>query len=98
MIYTSPFPEQPVPEETLYDIMFKLERNFKPKSDHPLYIDAKTGATTYYGEIETMILTIAAGLQKLGLEKGDIVATCSYNHVSIHMYIIQPSFIKLTTK
>ncbi|KAI8889263.1 acetyl-CoA synthetase-like protein [Backusella circina FSU 941] len=81
MIYTSPFPERPVPEKTLYDIMFNTERKFIPKDDHPLYIDVKTGATTYYGEIQTMTLTIAAGLQKLGLKQGDVVATCSYNHV-----------------
>lgn len=76
MIFTSPHPAVPIPDEPLTDHVL---RRAAERPDHPALIDGPTGRTLTYGELAAAVGRAAAGLAARGLAKGDAVALYSPN-------------------
>lgn len=74
----SPFPSmQPYPLVSLPEIMLG---NMQPHGDSLAFVDGFTHERLTYAEVIRSVRSTAAGLQKLGIKAGDVVAICSPNH------------------
>ncbi len=71
MIYKSSIPEVGLPNVSVTD--FLLPR-LAEHGDKPALIDGPNGRTLTYPQLAGMIHKLAAGLQKRGLQKGDVLA------------------------
>lgn len=71
MIYKSPIPPVVIPNVSVPD--FLLPR-LAVHGDKPALIDGPNGRTLSYPQLKGMIHLLAAGLQKRGLQKGDVLA------------------------
>ena len=76
MIIRSPYPDVGVPEISLPG--FVLSRADQ-RGAAPAVIDAPTGRTLSYRELNAQVRRVAAGLRARGVAKGDVLALCSPN-------------------
>ena len=76
MIIRSPYPDVGVPEISLPG--FVLARADQ-RGAAPAVIDAPTGRTLSYRELNDQVRRVAAGLRARGVAKGDVLALCSPN-------------------
>ena len=76
MTFTSPLPSVSIPAAPL--TQFTLERA-NELADKAAFIDAATGGTMTYGELEEAVRRQAGGWLESGLEKGDVVAVMAPN-------------------
>ena len=76
MIIRSPYPDVDVPEISLPG--FVLARADQ-RGAAPAVIDAPTGRTLSYRELNAQVRRVAAGLRARGVAKGDVLALCSPN-------------------
>ena len=76
MIIRSPYPDVDVPEISLPG--FVLE-HADTRGAAPAVIDAPTGRTLSYRELNSQVRQMAAGLRARGLAKGDVLALCAPN-------------------
>ena len=70
----------PLPECSLFDYIFPPNRD---KNDDTLtgFIDGLTGRKVTRGQVYDSALRLARGLQKLGLDKGDVACIHGLNSV-----------------
>ena len=78
MIYTSPYPNAPIPSVNVADFILGPAR---ARASHPALIDGRTGAVTTYGELAEAVERTAAGLHGLGIGRGDVAAICAPSSV-----------------
>ncbi|HRQ39927.1 MAG TPA: 4-coumarate--CoA ligase family protein [Chloroflexota bacterium] len=71
MIYTSPTPAVSIPNVSLTDYLMP---RLAAHGDRAALIDGPSGRTINFPQLQGMIHMLAGGLQKRGLQKGDIVA------------------------
>ncbi|MCL4868707.1 MAG: 4-coumarate--CoA ligase family protein [Anaerolineae bacterium] len=71
MIYTSPTPSITIPNLSLPDYLAPF---LAAHGDKVALIDGPSGRTISYPQLQGMIHLVAGGLQKRGLQKGDVVA------------------------
>ena len=76
MIIRSPYPDVQVPEVSLPG--FVLEHAYR-RGAAPAVIDAPSGRTLSYRELDSQVRRAAAGLRARGVTKGDVLALCSPN-------------------
>jgi acyl-CoA synthetase (AMP-forming)/AMP-acid ligase II len=76
MIIRSPYPDVDVPEISLPG--FVLE-HADTRGATPAVIDAPTGRTLSYRELNSQVRRVAAGLRARGLARGDVLALCAPN-------------------
>src|SRR6516225_9861493 len=76
MIIRSPYPDVDVPEISLPG--FVLE-HADTRGAAPAVIDAPTGRTLSYRELNSQVRRVAAGLRARGLGRGDVLALCAPN-------------------
>ena len=76
MIIRSPYPDVDVPEMSLPG--FVLE-HADTRGAAPAVIDAPTGRTLSYRELNSQVRRVAAGLRARGLGRGDVLALCAPN-------------------
>ena len=76
MIIRSPYPDVQVPEVSLPG--FVLEQAGR-RGDAPAVIDAPSGRTLSYRELDSQVRRAAAGLRARGVAKGDVLALCIPN-------------------
>ena len=76
MIIRSPYPDVDVPEMSLPG--FVLE-HADARGAAPAVIDAPTGRTLSYRELNSQVRRVAAGLRARGLARGDVLALCAPN-------------------
>ena len=76
MIIRSPYPDVDVPEISLPG--FVLARADQ-RGAAPAVIDAPTGRTLSYHELNAQVRRVAAGLRARGVANGDVLALCSPN-------------------
>jgi acyl-CoA synthetase (AMP-forming)/AMP-acid ligase II len=76
MIYTSPTPEIEIPDVTLHDLVLE---HAAERGDRPALIDAVSGHTITYGELDLATRRLAAGLQALGFEPGQVAGIFAPN-------------------
>src|SRR6516165_8187034 len=76
MIIRSPYPDVGVPEISLPG--FVLARADQ-RGAAPAVIDAPTGRTLSYRELNDQVRRVAAGLRARGVARGDVLALCSPN-------------------
>ncbi|KAJ7294796.1 hypothetical protein O6H91_Y231900 [Diphasiastrum complanatum] len=70
-IFRSKLPDIDIPTHlSLTEYLFERSSQF---SEKPLMIDGKTGSKYTYADVEASSRKVAAGLVKLGIEKGDVV-------------------------
>lgn len=71
MIFKSPHPDVTVPDISVPEFVLRHARRL---ADKPAIIEAGTGRTLTYGQLEESIRTLAAGLAARGFVKGDVLA------------------------
>lgn len=71
MIYTSPTPDVAIPTVSLTDFLLP---SLAAHGDKAALIDGPSGRTISYSQLQGMIHMLAGGLQKRGLQKGEVVA------------------------
>jgi acyl-CoA synthetase (AMP-forming)/AMP-acid ligase II len=76
MIYSSPQPEIEIPDVTLPQLVLA---DVAARGDKPALVDATSGHTLTYAELDVLIRRLAAGLQALGLEPGQVVGIFAPN-------------------
>jgi len=76
MIYTSPHPDVTIPNVTVPDFVL---RHAARLADKPAIIDASSGRTLTYSQLEDMVRRLAAGLAARGFGKEDVLAIYSPN-------------------
>src|ERR1044071_3054859 len=76
MIFHSPHPEVSIPDTPLTPFVFEHAQKF---GDKPALIDATTGQTYTYTQLEETVRRAAAGLAARGYRKGDVLAILSPN-------------------
>ncbi len=76
MIFHSPHPEVSIPDTPLTPFVFEHAKQF---GDKPALIDATTGQTYTYTQLEQTVRRAAAGLAARGYRKGDVLAILSPN-------------------
>src|SRR3954452_5927220 len=64
----SPFPDVEIPDVALTTFVLAGARE---RGDHPALVDAPTGRTITYAELDEQVRAVAAGLAAWGLRKGD---------------------------
>lgn len=87
-IYTSPYPNVPVPEESVFTYLYRTRYHQFPPT-LAAFIDAVTGKTITRGGLRDIALSMAWGLRnelpKLGgvqLQRGDVVMVFSPNTIA----------------
>uniref|UniRef100_A0A7S0ZXV9 4-coumarate--CoA ligase n=1 Tax=Noctiluca scintillans TaxID=2966 RepID=A0A7S0ZXV9_NOCSC len=79
VVHRSPLPDVVIPTHmTLSEFVFE---NVEAKASRISFIDGITQKSTTFGELWQRIRRTAAGLQQLGLQKGEVVGVWSPNHV-----------------
>src|SRR5262252_3015785 len=76
MIFTSPWPSVAIPDTPYSDFIFA---HTSERADKPAFIDGPTGRTLTHGQVLSAARSVAAGLARKGLRKGDRVAIVSPN-------------------
>lgn len=76
MIFTSPHPPAEIPDVPFTSFVLNRVAEFV---DKPALIDGSTGNAMTFGQLGEAIRSVAAGLSKRGLEKGEVLAICSPN-------------------
>lgn len=76
MIFKSPHPDVTIPDVSVPEFVL---RHAKRLADKPAIIEAATGRTLTYGQLEEAIRKVAAGLAERGFAKGDVLAIYSPN-------------------
>ena len=76
MIYDSPQPPIEIPDVTLHALVLA---DLAARGDKPALVDATSGHTLTYAELDVLIRRMAAGLQGLGLEPGQVVGIFAPN-------------------
>ncbi|KAM3528966.1 hypothetical protein NHJ13051_002112 [Beauveria bassiana] len=77
----SPFPDVEIPSVNVLDYIFA---NPDDVTDKPLWIDADdTAKSLSLRQALSWVKRLGAGLQRLGLQKGDVVMMCSTNHIFV---------------
>jgi acyl-CoA synthetase (AMP-forming)/AMP-acid ligase II len=76
LIYRSPEPDIEIPDVTLTEHVIGPAA---ARRDHPAIVDAATGGTTTYEEFAAAVDAAAAGLQRQGIGKGDVVGLIGPN-------------------
>ena len=76
MLFRSPYPDVIVPLTAITPFVMQKSRRLRSKA---ALIDAGTGRAMTYGELGEAILRVAAGLHRLGLRRGDVLALCCPN-------------------
>ena len=71
MIFKSPHPDVTIPDVSVTEFVM---RHAKRLADKPAIIEAATGRTLTYGQLEEAIRKVAAGLAARGFVKGDVLA------------------------
>ncbi len=71
MIFKSPYPDLEIPEKNLTDVVM---HRAKELADKPAMIDGPSDRTYTYGQMNTMIRKLGAGLSQRGFKKGDVFA------------------------
>ncbi len=79
MIHRSPWPEVEVPERDLGGYVLG---DAAATSQKPAIVDAATGETTTYAELDAAAGRVAAGLRRHGVEPGDMVGLIGHNGAS----------------
>lgn len=72
MIFRSPFPEIVIPAVPLAKLVLGQAAG---RASKPALIDAETGRMLGYGQLADLVERVAGGLRRLGLRKGDVLAT-----------------------
>jgi acyl-CoA synthetase (AMP-forming)/AMP-acid ligase II len=101
MVYSSKYPVTYFPKDTcVYDILFGNNDNIS--NDKFVYIDCENpDKSLTYSQLQTQILKAAAGLKReFDLQKGDVVAICSPNHIDypviVHGTVCASMYFKLS--
>ncbi|KAI8994939.1 hypothetical protein BDB01DRAFT_715252 [Pilobolus umbonatus] len=81
MIYTSKFPEFSISDYTCYETVFTPFDKGPYPEDRPIYVNAFTDETITYGQLKSMVLQFAYGIQNAGLQSKDVVAIISPNEI-----------------
>ena len=76
MIIRSPYPDVDVPEISLPEFVLS---HADQRGAAPAVIDAPTGRTLSYSELNAQVRRVATGLRARGVAKGDVLAVCSPN-------------------
>ena len=76
MIIRSPYPDVDVPEISLPEFVLS---HADQRGAAPAVIDAPTGRTLSYSELNAQVRRVASGLRARGVAKGDVLALCSPN-------------------
>ena len=76
MIFKSPHPDVKIPDVSVPEFVLRHSRRL---ADKPAIIEAATGRTLTYGELDRSARTLAAGLTARGFVKGDVLAIYSPN-------------------
>lgn len=76
MIFKSPHPDVSIPDISVSEFVL---RHAKRLADKPAIIEAATGRTLTYGQLEESSRKVAAGLAARGFVKGDVLAIYSPN-------------------
>jgi acyl-CoA synthetase (AMP-forming)/AMP-acid ligase II len=76
MVFTSPYPDVPIPEMSLTQFLFQTAAT---RADKPALIDGPTGRTLTYGQLVGAIRLVAASLAQRGFKQGDVFAIYSPN-------------------
>jgi len=71
MIYRGPTPDIAIPTAPLHSFILEHARR---RADRTALIDAATGTSLTFGELDAAVRSAAAGLAARGLRKGDVVA------------------------
>jgi acyl-CoA synthetase (AMP-forming)/AMP-acid ligase II len=79
MIFRSPYPEVKIPATSLTPLVMRQAEQLKEK---PAIIEATTGETLTYGQLNKAIRQAASALAQKGFKKGDVFAILSPNHPS----------------
>lgn len=75
-IYTSPRPDLVIPDLPLSDLVL---RHAGRLADKPAFIDALSGRALTFGQMQSFAQALAAGLRRLRIGKGDVVALFAPN-------------------
>lgn len=78
-VYRSPFSNLDLVETDLLTYLFSQSNNIP--ADKPIFIDALTGTSRTYGDIERQTRSLAHGLRNLGVKQHDVVAYFSPNNI-----------------
>ena len=76
MIFKSPHPDVTIPDISVAEFVL---RHAKRLANKPAIIEAATGRTLTYGQLEESVRKVAAGLAARGFVKGDVLAIYSPN-------------------
>lgn len=76
MIFTSPHPDVSVPDVSVPDFVLRYCQRL---ADKPAIVEATSGRTYTYGQLDQAVNRVAAGLAEHGLGKGDVLAIYSPN-------------------
>ena len=76
MIHRSPYPDEPIPEQTLTEFVFA---DAARRSDKPAVIEGPTGRTVSYGALLDSIRRLADGLASSGFGPGRVLAIMAPN-------------------
>ena len=71
MAIRSPFPDVEIPEVPLTEFVLSRADEF---GDKPAFIDAASGRTITYAELQESVRVVAAGLAARGFRKGEVFA------------------------
>ena len=76
MSFRSPHPDVEIPDAPLGDVVLGGALVY---ADRPALVDGLSGRIITYGELVAQVRAVAAGLDALGIRKGDVVAIWSPN-------------------
>lgn len=80
MPYSSPYPTLDIPQENILSYLF--ERG--PVSDQPLWLDSRdTSRSLSPKQLLQWARRLGHGLERLGLQKGDVVMICTPNQIFV---------------
>jgi acyl-CoA synthetase (AMP-forming)/AMP-acid ligase II len=72
----SPYPDVEIPEVSLHEFLFG---DFGDRVDAPAFVDGGSGRSISFGELASMVDTIAAALAERGIGAGDVVGVFAPN-------------------
>jgi acyl-CoA synthetase (AMP-forming)/AMP-acid ligase II len=76
MVFKSPYPDVSIPDVSLTEYVL---RRAEALGEKPALVDGASGRTITFGQLPGMVRTVAAGLARRGIGKGDVVALYSCN-------------------
>ncbi|KAH6663262.1 4-coumarate-CoA ligase [Plectosphaerella plurivora] len=81
MIFTSPFPPVDIPSTNILSYLFPKGRE---PSDEPTWIDSEDPSHNLSPrQLLLWVRRLASGLERLGLQRGDVVLLCTPNHIFV---------------